>query len=468
MAYRISLHYLLILGVLSATMVDSSAAPRKAEGIDALPTPWVVAHRGGPLLWPEATMEAYQASTAAGNQFVEVDCIELIDGAVGVIHDEYLDRVTTSKGKSALLNSAQWVKLQVDGQRLLGPGWGKYPVPFLDEILVRYGNRKIIFAEAKTQNSGRAIVNKLKQFRIDRNWVVVNSFIPEELRAAKAAGYKTCLNLQNMVASAKTLKNAGYWGVTCPFPVTEKYIQSLKAVGLKVLAYTINRHYQRDRFLAWGVDGFYTDDPLYMDMKGGFRSITDPFSKLKWSTGMLPGLDGDRGFFVAPNKWAINAAQENKFKGCLQGWMSPIGGKPYALEWSIEFSITFRARFRDDRWASVSIFDIDAPLDGEGTSDLPIYGFHFLFHNTGNITIFRYSGITKDSGKHEKTVTGPKIEEGETVVFRITTATGKITAERVDGKAVLVLQDNTYRGAYVTFGAKGQYAEFSNVRLHTL
>lgn len=438
----------------------------KRPGISMLKLPYVISHRGGNLLWPEHTMEAYKASLEAGAQFVEVDCYALKDGSVVVFHDDLLERTSTGKGPLLAQTARSMREIRVDGFKLLGAPWGQYRVPFLDEVLAKYGNRVVIFIEPKNGPvAGVALVKKLREYRISPDYVVVNAYSPDALKAAKAAGYKTCLNLSDMSKSAELLKKTGYWGVACPYPVTKEYIQSLRAAGLKVIAYTINRHHERETFLDWGVDGFYTDDPLYMDQSGVYRRNHDPYQEQTWAPGMLAGLGKSRGMFVAPNKWAIDASNENEFKGCLQGWLSPIGGQQIAAEWSMKVSITFGRRYEEGRWASVSVLSKDAPLSAAATTPIPTSGVHILFQNNGELVVFRQAGAANTAPVFLKKSSGAKIGMGETVDFRITTTPTEIRVERVDGKAALSVTDDFYRGAYVTFGAKGQYAEFSNVQL---
>ncbi len=413
-------------------------------------------------------MTAYLAATKAGNPFVEVDCQTLSNGAVISMHDATLDRTTNYRGSVQDYPTADWEKVRVDASRLLGPGWAQYPVPYIDEILTTFGNRKIVFLESKDYASRLSIIQKLKEYHISPDWTVVNSVAADRLTPAIAAGYKTCKHIDpGEEPSPASLKHKGFWAVSCHVSTKEAYIRALKAAGLKVIIYTVNRQSERDRLLGYGIDGFYTDDPLYLEMSGKYRLTTDPFRSQRWAPGMLEAQPGGRGRFFAPDKWGLDAAATNTYKGCLQGWLSPIGGKTKALSWSMELSITFGQSMDERRWASVAVMTTDKPLNSDTAPAEILSGYNFLFRKSGELTVYRYDGTPKQEPVLAKEVRGPAINSGDTVRFRITVTPDTLLMERVDGQARLSLADDRYRGGYVTFGAKGLGALFSSVQLNT-
>ncbi len=414
-------------------------------------------------------MEAYEASTKAGNEFVETDCWLLKgDENIGLMHDAPLARTTGSDRYVPQLTAREWGDLKIDGTKLLGHAWGKYHAPFLDEVLARFRNQKIVFVEPKDGRSGAAIVAKLKEYGISKDYAVVNSGYPTQLKAAINAGYKACINLGDLDQDPNDLKKKGYWGVLIPYKTNrgriETYISELHAVGLKVLGQT-NGQTQREEMIKLGFDGIYTDDPLYMALNGNYRKNTDSYKTQTWAAGMHGMQPDGRGYFTPPDKWGMDSSQDDSFKSCLQGWMCPIGGSRVALEWKMTLSITFGPRFTEGRWASVAILMADTWLDSDVAPTLPLLGYNILFLNNGGISMNRYDGAARNPPTAIATTTGPAIAAGETVRFSITTTPGQIRIDRLDGKASLVVQDRNYRGAYVAFGTKGQRADFSDVVL---
>lgn len=414
-------------------------------------------------MWPEQTMEAYDASTAAGNPFVEVDCWMLAGGqGIALMHDASVTRTTDGNQMISDLSASDWGSVKINGRKLLGSKWGKYHAPFLDEVLVRFRNERILVVEAKGGQTGNAIVQKLKFYHIDKDYVLVNAIQEAELRAARAAGYKTCLNLLDMSHSPKSLKSTGYWAVLCPAKVTQAYISALKAAGLKVLGPPVNRHFERDKLLGLGMDGIYTDDPVYLDVKW-LPALTDPFAKQTFAPGMLAVEYADRGYFVPPDKWVIDSSKGSVYRGCLQGWMCPIGNSAVAPEWSMEVSITFGSGSESSRWAGVAILTNDEALNSDAAPKFSIKGYNFFLRNTGELSITRYDGAIYGAPVDIANARGPEISDNETVRLRIVVGPERIALERVDGKAAVSVEDKAYRGAYATFGAKGMKAAFSKV-----
>lgn len=440
------------------------SAPLANSGLSQLKRPYVITHRGGPLLWPEHTMEAYQASVDAGSQFVEVDCYALKDGSVVIMHDEMLERTTTGKGSILALSGADLGKIKVDGQKLLGSKWQQYRIPYFDEVLARFGNRKVIFVEIKNALAATAVVEKLKNYKISNDFVVVSAFGQDALKAARAAGYKTCLNLGDESIPPKDIRKMKHWGVSCPVNTSEAYVRAIKQEGLVVLVYTPRNHMERDTAMAKGADGFYCDDPIYMSFDTGYRRQTDPFEQQTWYPGMLEAQPGGRGYFTAPNRWGLDTSAENVYRGCLQGWLSPMKNGVVAPEWSVEVSVTFGPGLMEARWASLAILTTDTPLE----SDIPRgshFGFNFLFHNNSGLSIYKYAGESNAAPNLLGTTPGRGVEVGITLRYRVTITPTQLRAECLNTGVLLVVNDVDSRGAYITLGTKGQKAEFSKINL---
>jgi glycerophosphoryl diester phosphodiesterase len=131
------LHDLLLLAFIAFAFAISTgwcASP----GIETLPKPWNIAHRGGMLLWPEHSMRAFMASTAWGNHFVEVDCMLLADGELVISHSDYITDERGEKQEIAKLTQLDWLRHQMTAPRETGR-------PLLNDVLRHFGNRKILF-----------------------------------------------------------------------------------------------------------------------------------------------------------------------------------------------------------------------------------------------------------------------------------------------------------------------------------
>jgi glycerophosphoryl diester phosphodiesterase len=79
--------------------------------------PLIIAHRGASLHAPENTLAAFNMAVRQGADAIELDAKLSADGYVVVIHDQTVDRTTSSSGKVAdmtledLKKTGRWLTL---------------------------------------------------------------------------------------------------------------------------------------------------------------------------------------------------------------------------------------------------------------------------------------------------------------------------------------------------------------------
>jgi glycerophosphoryl diester phosphodiesterase len=66
---------------------------------DQLPRPTIFAHRGASAYAPENTLAAFELAVRQGADAIELDVKLCADGYVVVIHDQTVERTTSSKGR---------------------------------------------------------------------------------------------------------------------------------------------------------------------------------------------------------------------------------------------------------------------------------------------------------------------------------------------------------------------------------
>src|SRR5207342_3604232 len=100
-----------------------------------------IAHRGAAALAPENTMAAYRAAYASGLRLLEQDVRLLADGALAVMHDETVERLTDGRGDVRAFDTAAYRALRVDAGRF--PRFAQQAIAptLLDEVLAEFRGR---------------------------------------------------------------------------------------------------------------------------------------------------------------------------------------------------------------------------------------------------------------------------------------------------------------------------------------
>lgn len=83
--------------------------------VSAASRPFVAAHRGGALLWPENSLLAYRKALALGVDYVETDVHLSADGDVIILHDATLERTTTGHGAVREMPAAALARVRLKG-----------------------------------------------------------------------------------------------------------------------------------------------------------------------------------------------------------------------------------------------------------------------------------------------------------------------------------------------------------------
>ena len=288
--------------------------------------PLVVAHRGGANLFPENTMAAYEGAAAMGCQAIEAGDLQLTsDGALVAMHDTTVDRTTDGSGNVAAHTTPGIRTLRVDASRWFGGRWPDQPVPTFADILDRLGGNVVLVPETKSVGAATAtaIVDAVCARGLQES-VIIQSFQLPEIALVAAAGISP-MYLMGTAAqatpSAIVAAGATFVGVNKDAPNLPDVVAGLKAVGLRVLAWTVDLQNDYDDVMAAGCDGIFTNEPLYAARDYAYRSTTAPWTvDGTYSHGMLvypgvgplvayPTMQGGRGPFIGAAgawRWALD------------------------------------------------------------------------------------------------------------------------------------------------------------------
>ena len=327
-------------GTLSTvSRIDPVAHGAIARVVD-LTFPLIVAHRGGANLFPENTMAAYEGAAAMGCQAIEAGDLQLTsDGALVAMHDTTVDRTTTGSGNVSAYTTPGIRTLRVDASAWFGGHWADQPVPTFADILDRLGGHVVLVPETKSVGTATAIaiIDAVCARGLQKS-VIIQSFQLSEIALIAAAGINPMYLMgtgSQATPSAVATAGATFVGLNKDVANLADVVADLQAVGLRVLAWTVDMQNDYDTVIAAGCDGIFTNEPLYAARNYAYRTTTAPWPvDGTYSHGMLvypgvgplvayPAMQGGRGPFIgAPGawRWALDATP------CLAGPVCPVAG----------------------------------------------------------------------------------------------------------------------------------------------
>jgi glycerophosphoryl diester phosphodiesterase len=281
------------------------------------------AHRGGRGLMPENTLAAFAAALSLGVTTLELDLALTKDGVVVVSHDTHLNPDHTRgpdgaflTGKGSAIRSLTLAELKRYDVGRLKPGTGygaSLPeqrvvdgatIPKLAEVFdlvrrakadhVRFNIETKITPEsgaevADPETFAKAVVHEVRQAAMQAR-VSVQSFDWRTLAAIKrialeielscitverqwrdnlqrggrgASPWTAGLDVDDFESSAPRLVKAAGCAIWSPMfqDLSPVELAEAKAVGLKVVPWTVNERPQMERLIQAGVDGIITDYP---------------------------------------------------------------------------------------------------------------------------------------------------------------------------------------------------------------
>lgn len=442
---------------LSPSVGPSSEPGPQAPGIRDLPTPWIIAHRGGWNVAPEHTLEAYRMSAASGIKFIEPDVQVLTDGTVVVIHDDTINRTTTGTGNVTAQTGTTWQALvNDDGARL--QGWSTtLRCPTFDDVLREFGNRVILVPEAKNAGAGAAIVRKLQEFNIRKDMAIIQSSSLTELASGVAAGYP-CMRMsstayQETLAAGVEFTGFG-WHETAN-------IAAATAAGLKVFVWTTQRNVDLNSALAAGAIAAFSDDPVYQ--AGLHRLSHDTYqSKARYhgdlrASSVPVTLDTTESAIVVPTKsltWQDTV---------LLGWASPVVTPSNFI---LNFSMKFTGVSSDPAFGVIATQTTDRAIVNDAL-EVDKVSMNMIMRRDGRLGIYVYDGL---AGGPSAVSSGAAIPEelialNTWVPYRLTVTPTQITLERLDMPVSATLVNSQIRGAYLFVGSKGADVKFKSMTL---
>ncbi len=180
------------------------------------PKPYVMAHRGNNVLFPENTLLAFQQAIDEGADIIETDLHLTKDNVIVCIHDATVDRTTNGTGAVAELTLAEIKSLSASYDR---PEHLEQTVPTLEEFLTIIPQDTLIALELKTDRFleeavNRQLISILEKFQIVERTMVIG-FSEPRLLAVKALEPRILTGFITM-SKAEPQTKADFMGAAYP------------------------------------------------------------------------------------------------------------------------------------------------------------------------------------------------------------------------------------------------------------
>jgi glycerophosphoryl diester phosphodiesterase len=224
----------------------------------------VIAHRGAHKTVPENTLAALDRAIELGCDYVEIDVRRTKDGALVIMHDASVNRMTNGKGKIEDLTLDEIRKLDIVRGRKSGEA--VYKIPMFDEILQRAKGRMKIYVDHKKAPPAEVLALIEKHGML--NDVVVYNGSANTLREYKKLAPKVWImpghphSVEAIEALAKDLKPETLDGSIKEWTAAE--VEAAHHAGCQVW---VDNQAGRDneagikQAVELGVDAIQTDNP---------------------------------------------------------------------------------------------------------------------------------------------------------------------------------------------------------------
>lgn len=224
----------------------------------------IFAHRGASGNYPENTQSAIKAAVEIEVDGIEVDVQSCSDDYM-IIHDTWLDRTTSGRGKVNKLTREQIQHFDA--------GNGEF-VPTLSQLIDWVDNKTLVNLELKHTFSLDKFVAQIEASvtdnKLSRENLLVSSFDHHQLMWLKQQlpwvkiGALTASIPINYAEFAQRL-HAYSIHIDKNF-INHEFVTDAKSRGLEVYAYTVDKQEDIEQMLEYGVDGIFTNYPCNTKM----------------------------------------------------------------------------------------------------------------------------------------------------------------------------------------------------------
>lgn len=266
-SFTVTLALVAVLAIDHTAATVYAAQPLGSLGLND-GVPLTIAHRGNPAAAPENTLPAFEAALSSGADVLELDLRMTADEQVVIFHDELLDRTTDASGPLADRTLAELQTL--DAGSWYGSAWAGTRIPTFNDFLpLLQASDARALIELKglwTVEAMRPIIAGIYRYGVQDRVVLASFELPtlfELWREAPSISRAVIVRRlpDDPVAFAASVGAKTVVTSLRSFRVDPEAASTLRAAGITVIVYTLNRGDLWQQALDLKVDGVVTDAP---------------------------------------------------------------------------------------------------------------------------------------------------------------------------------------------------------------
>lgn len=232
--------------------------------------PTFLAHRIGGTLAPENTISGIDVCLKHDYKMVEFDVRLTANNVPFLLHDDTLERTTNGHGRS---NDWQWVDLQyLDAGSWFGEQFADERLPTLYQIATFcqhhdiFANIELKFCPGNERRTAQYVARALRVFWDRTNNIPLISSFSQKILAEMqkyASDFPRGMLFKDVPVNWKDIVqrlDCSSVHVKHIF-LNAEIVKEIHALGLKVMAYTVNDPNDAQTLLSMGVDHICTDRP---------------------------------------------------------------------------------------------------------------------------------------------------------------------------------------------------------------
>jgi glycerophosphoryl diester phosphodiesterase len=240
--------------------------------LEDLSKPAIFAHRGASAYAPENTLAAFELAVQQGATAIELDAKLSLDEHVVVIHDQTVDRTTSSSGRVAKMRLEELRRL--DAGSHFDISFAGEKIPTLSEVFEFVGQRTFINVELTNYDSPFSqLPQKVAELVNKHNLsmrVIFSSFNPVALLRIHRMVPSAPIGLLALPGQAGSWARSWLGRMLIPYQSLHPevgdahttLIETSHQHGRSVFVYTVNLEEDMLRLYQSSVDGIFSDDPV--------------------------------------------------------------------------------------------------------------------------------------------------------------------------------------------------------------